>query len=83
VVSWLRPISSGKIRGSVAIIRGLGTEHVTKGYVERWLREQEAAIQREEARRYRRVLTWTIIAALAGVLAALASMIAAWPVLRG
>src|SRR5437763_298001 len=68
--------------GSGAIIGGLGTEHITKGYVENWLREQEATIQREEVRRYRRVVRWTIVAALAGVVAAVASVIAAWPVLR-
>ena len=69
--------------GSGAVIGGLGAEHITKGYVEKWLREQEAAIDREETRRYRRVLTWTVVAAAAGVLAALASMIAAWPIIKG
>jgi hypothetical protein len=61
--------------GSGAIIGGLGTEHITKGYVEQWLREKEAAIQKVEAHRYRRVLAWTILAAVA-------AWIAAWPVLK-
>jgi hypothetical protein len=68
---------------SAAIIRGIGTEHITKGYVERWLRDQEAAIGREKTRRYRRVLTWTVVAAAAGVVATLAGMIAAWAIIKG
>jgi hypothetical protein len=48
----------------------------TRGFIEQWLREQEAAIQSEETRRYRRVLTWTIVAAVAGAVAAVASIIA-------
>jgi hypothetical protein len=58
--------------GSAAMISGIGTEHITKGYVEGWLREQEAKIAAEEARRYRRVLLWTMVAAVAGVVAAVA-----------
>jgi hypothetical protein len=45
-------------------------------FVENWRREQEAANQRKETRRFYWILTWTIVAALAAI-------IAAWPVLRG
>ena len=69
--------------GSVSVIGGIGTEHITKGYVERWLRDQEAAIEQEAARRHRQVLIWTVVAAVAGIIAALTGMIAVWPVLRG
>jgi hypothetical protein len=62
--------------GSAAIIRELGTEHITKGFVENWLREHEAAIQREDLRRYRTLLTWTVVAGLAGIVAAIAGLIA-------
>jgi hypothetical protein len=69
--------------GSAAIIRGIGTQHITKGYVERWLRDQEAAIEQEAARRHRQVLMWAVVAAVAGIIAALTGIIAVWPILRG
>ena len=66
--------------GSAAAISGLGQEHITKGYVERWLRDQEAAIEQEAMRRHRQILIWTVIAAVAGIIAALTGIIA---VVRG
>ena len=53
--------------GSNASVGGLGNEHITKGYVEQWLRQQEAAIERKETRRYRWVLFWAVTAAVAGI----------------
>jgi hypothetical protein len=54
----------------------VGTEqNITKGYVERWLRDQESRIEQEQTRRYRWVLTWTIVAAVA-------ACIAAWPIIK-
>ena len=62
--------------GSASIIGGIGTEHITKGFVERWLRDQERAIEQEQARRHRHVLIWTVIAAVAGIIAAITGIIA-------
>jgi hypothetical protein len=61
--------------GSAAVITGLGTEHITKGFVESWVREQELAIQKGETQRYRTVLIWTIVAAVAGIIAAVTGII--------
>jgi hypothetical protein len=66
--------------GSAALVSGIGTEHITKGYVERWLRDQEAALEQEATRRHWQVLIWTIVAAVAGIIAALTGIIA---VVRG
>jgi hypothetical protein len=68
--------------GSNAVISGLGTEQITKGFVEQWLREKEAAIAREEERRHGTLLTWTVAAALAGIVAAIGGVIAAWPIVH-
>jgi hypothetical protein len=61
--------------GSASSIGGLGKEHITKGYVERWLRDQEGQIEQEQTRRYRWLLWWTVVAALA-------ACIAAWPIIK-
>jgi hypothetical protein len=64
--------------GSAAIIPGLGDQHITKGFVENWVREQELAVKKDEARRYRIILTWTIVAAVAGIIAAVTGIISVW-----
>jgi len=83
---WLRALETAGIHvvrarlvqspgGSTASI-SVGTEqNITKGYVERWLRHQEARIEQEQTRRYRWVLCWTIVAAVA-------ACIAAWPIIK-
>jgi len=77
---WLRALETAGIHvvrarlvqspgGSTASI-SVGTEqNITKGYVERWLRDQEARIEQEQTRRYRWVLCWTIVAAVAACIA--------------
>jgi hypothetical protein len=47
-----------------------------------WLLEQDVATARKEATRFNTIKHWTIIAGVAGIIAALAGAIAAWPVLR-
>jgi hypothetical protein len=47
-----------------------------------WLLEKDAEAAALEAYRFRKLLRWTIVAGVAGVLAALAACIAAWPVIR-
>jgi hypothetical protein len=61
--------------GSAAVISGIGTERITKGYVERWLRDQEALVEGMQTRRYRWLLGWTIVAVVA-------ACIAAWPIVK-
>jgi hypothetical protein len=91
---WLRALETAGIHvvrarllqspgGSVAAISGLGKETITKGFVERWLRDREAGIEQEAVRRHRQVLTWTVVAAIAGIIAAVAGIIAAWPIIKG
>jgi hypothetical protein len=53
-----------------------------------WLAEQDAEEQashsgaRElETKRFRLIFLWTVVAAVAGVIAAIGSIVAAWPVL--
>jgi hypothetical protein len=60
----------------------LAGENITKGFIERWVREQEAASERQQHRRHRMIVTWTVIAAVAGIVAAVAGIIAAWPVIK-
>jgi len=60
----------------------IGGEHITKGFIERWLFEQQATLEQEERRRYRVIVTWTAVAAVAGIVAAVAGIIAAWPVVK-
>jgi hypothetical protein len=68
--------------GSNADVKGLGTEHITKGDVEKWLREKEAALAREDRHRHGTLLAWTVVAALAGIVAAIGGAIAAWPIVK-
>jgi len=49
---------------------------IKKGFAEDWLRKQRRAAERRETRRFRINLAWTIVAALAAI-------IAAWPVIKG
>jgi hypothetical protein len=49
-------------------------------FIEKWLREKQAVAERREDARFKTIRLWTIIAAVAGTIAALASIIAAWPV---
>ena len=51
----------------------------TRGFVEKWLHEHEAATQRREGR----MLRWTVAGAVAAIIAAIAGVIAAWPVIKG
>ena len=53
-----------------------------------WLKERDAeeeashkASRGLEAKRFRMMLSWTVVAAMAGIIAAIASIVAAWPVL--
>jgi hypothetical protein len=50
---------------------------------EQWLREKEAEAIAVEQERFRKVLAWAIIAAVMGILATIASWIAAWPIIKG
>jgi hypothetical protein len=52
----------------------------TREFVASWLRDDEAAAQKEEARRYHWLLLWTIVAGGAGIVAAITGLIVA---LRG
>ena len=47
----------------------------SRGFVEHWLREREEASKREETRRYRRILIWTIVAASASIVAAIEGLV--------
>jgi hypothetical protein len=48
----------------------------------RWLREKDAEATAIEQRRFRKVLAWAITAGVMGILATIASWIAAWPVIK-
>jgi hypothetical protein len=50
---------------------------------ELWLLEQDAEVLSVETRRFNTIRFWTIVAAVAGIIAAIGSIIAAWPVLKG
>jgi hypothetical protein len=43
--------------------------------VEAWLREQQEAAERVEGRRFATIRRWTVTAAIAGIIAALASIV--------
>ncbi|WP_298106490.1 hypothetical protein [Bradyrhizobium sp.] len=47
-----------------------------------WLLEQDAKKAAIELNRFRKVLTWAIVAGVASVVAAIAGLIGAWPVVR-
>ena len=49
---------------------------------EAWLREKDAEATAIEQRRFRKVLAWAITAGVMGILATIASWIAAWPVIK-
>jgi hypothetical protein len=48
-----------------------------------WLLEKDAEARVVETQRYKTIRFWTIVAAVAGIIAAVGSIIAAWPVLKG
>jgi hypothetical protein len=50
---------------------------------EAWLLEKDAENAATELKRFRIIRRWTVIAGVAGVLAAIASLIGAWPVIKG
>jgi hypothetical protein len=45
-------------------------------------REKETALAEKEERRHGILLAWTLVAALAGIVAAIGGAIAAWPVVK-
>jgi fatty acid desaturase len=45
--------------------------------------EKDAEARLVETQRYKTIRFWTIVAAVAGIIAAVGSIIAAWPVLKG
>jgi hypothetical protein len=47
-----------------------------------WIGEQETAAQRVEDRRFQIIRRWTIAAAVAGIVAAIGALVAAWPVIK-
>jgi hypothetical protein len=47
-------------------------------FIQNWVREQEAATQRKETRRFLCILFWTVVAAGAGILAAVAAWVGSW-----
>jgi len=49
---------------------------------ELWLLEKDAEAAAVERKRYNTILRWAIIAGIAGVVAAIAAWIAAWPVIK-
>ena len=49
---------------------------------EAWLREQDAIVEARDKGRYRELLWWTIAGVFVGAIAAVASVIAAYTVLR-
>jgi hypothetical protein len=50
---------------------------------ELWLLEKDAEARAAETSRFRTIRFWTIVAAVASIVAAAGSIVAAWPVLRG
>lgn len=50
---------------------------------EEWLLEQQAKADAIEAAHFRSIRKWTILAAVAGTVAAVAAGIAAWPIVKG
>lgn len=61
--------------GSASDIGGIGTTSITRGFIEDWLRIKQVEKDELETRRYRFVIFWAFIAAVAGV-------IAAWPIVK-
>jgi hypothetical protein len=49
---------------------------------EQWLREKDAEAIAVEQKRFRKILVWAITAGVMGILATIASWIAAWPVIK-
>lgn len=47
-----------------------------------WILEKEAEKATIETKRFQKVLRWAIIASVAGVLAAIAAWVAAWPIIK-
>jgi hypothetical protein len=47
-----------------------------------WLLEKDAEAAAAERKRFQTIRRWTVIAAVASVLAAIAAWIAAWPVIK-
>lgn len=48
-----------------------------------WLLEKDAENAAIELKRFKIIRRWTIIAGIAGIFAAIAGLIAAWPVIKG
>jgi hypothetical protein len=46
---------------------------------EQWLAEQDTQTEKREKTRYTVILCWTIVAAIASVIAAITGIIAVWP----
>lgn len=47
-----------------------------------WLLEKDAQAAAIELRRFRTLQRWSVVAGIAGIVAAAAALIAAWPVIR-
>jgi hypothetical protein len=50
---------------------------------ELWLLDKDVEARLAETRRFNTIRFWTIVAAVAGIVAAIGNAIAAWPVLKG
>jgi hypothetical protein len=50
-------------------------------FVQAWLQKKQAQAERLQTGRFQSVRRWTIAAAIAGIIAAIGAIIAAWPVL--
>jgi hypothetical protein len=46
---------------------------------EQWLKEEDARVEKRETARYKSILRWTIVAAVASIMAAITGIIAVWP----
>lgn len=55
--------------GSASALGYLGSETMTRGFVEEWVRRETDKVQRRETRRFRMTLIWTVVAAIAGAIA--------------
>lgn len=62
--------------GSASMLGYLGSETMTRGFVEEWVRRETDKAQRRETRRFRMILIWTVVAAVAGIVAAVTGVMA-------
>jgi hypothetical protein len=66
---------SGSGRGASVRLDVAGAPDPSRGEVEDWLAEQDAGAERTAATRHRQILFWAKVAAISGIVAAVASVI--------